>query len=294
VTPAPPEGVRRLVEGVLGAVDGWRPAGEAGATGGAKWLVRSGRRRAFVKAAAGAGQLDGLRRECAVLLALASPHLPLVYGAHVDDDDLGVLVLEDLSAASWPPPWPDDLEELVAQIRTLHAQPVPPGLVPYGTPTLRRWEAVERSADAVTRLGLFDGAWLERHLPALLAAEARAGLEGDELVHGELGSPNLCFVAGRGVVVVDWAEAGAGNGRWDLVMLGTELRYTTGGRQRLELPGVSGWVAFQAGSWALQAASPPPEWAPDGAALRSVQRELARVSLGWACEELGLPEPTGG
>jgi aminoglycoside phosphotransferase (APT) family kinase protein len=293
VIPSPPAEVRRLVEGVLGAADEWEPAGAGGYTGAEKWFVRAAGRRAFVKAAADSAQLDALRNECAVLFSLASPHLPVAYGAHVDGEDVGVLVLEDLSGAAWPPPWPDDLDELSGQVRSLHAQAVPERLKPYGTPTLGRWAAVEQAADDVVALGLLDGAWLARHLPALLEAEAGVALEGTELVHGDLGAPNLCFVPGRGAVAVDWADAGAGNGAWDLVVLGIDVRYSTGGRRRLDVPDAAGWTAFQAGSFALQAASPPPEWAPDGAALRAVQRELARVALLWACEELGLPPPAG-
>jgi aminoglycoside phosphotransferase len=294
VSAAPPEAVRRLVEGVLGRVDGWVVAGDAGSTGGGRWLVRAGERRAFVKGAADSAQLEALRNECAVLLSLASPHLPRVYGAHVDGPDLGVLVLEDLSAATWPPPWPDDLAELVAQIRTLHAQRVPERLKPYGTPTLRRWAAVERAAAEVVALGLVGEEWLTRHRPALLAAEEEIRLEGTDLVHGDLGARNLCSVPGRGAVLVDWVEAGAGNGAWDLVVLGIDVRHTTAGQRRLDLPDAAGWVAFQAGSYLLEAASPPPEWVPDGVALRAVQRELAAVALAWACEELDLPAPHGG
>lgn len=294
MTAPPPEEVRRLVEHVLEPVDEWSRAAGVGYTGATKWLVRSRGRRAFVKAAADSGELAGLRNECAVLLSLGSPHLPRVYGAHVDGPEVGVLVLEDLSAATWPPPWSDDLDGLAAEIRTLHALPVPDGLKSYATPTLRRWPAIERAPGDVLALGLFDESWLARHGDVLAAAEAEARLEGTELVHCDLGAPNLCFVAGRGVVVVDWAEAGAGNGTWDLVVLGTEVRYTTGGARRLVVPDAGPMLAFQAGSWAREAASPPPDWAVDGAGLRDIQRALARTALAWACEELGLPPPHGG
>lgn len=271
MTSPPPEPVRRLVEGVLGTVDDWAAAGEA------RWRVRAGGRRAFVKAALDAAALEGLRNECSVIFSVASPHLPRAYGAHVDADEVGVLVLEDLDADGpvWPPPWPEDIEELVAQLRSLHAQPVPERLSPYGDLGRRGWAIV--AAGAPPGHGLLAEAWLRRALPALLDAESRVRLAGDDLVHGALDERHVAWAPGRGLVAVGWADAGAGNGEWDVAALALAVRRTTAGERRLPVREAGAWAAHLAAS-----------------AVLAADRERAGAALDWACEELGLPPPDGG
>lgn len=261
MTEPPPEPARRLVEGIVGRVDAWEPV-----RGG--WRVAAGDRRAFAKAALDAGAVDGLRNECAVLLSVASPHLPVVLGAHVDGPDVGVLVLEDLTGAAWPPPWPDDLSGAVEALRSLHAQPVPERLVPFGDLARRGWAIVDVDP------ALADEAWLARALPALRDAEARVRLAGTELVHGALEAERICF-AGDRVVVVGWADAGAGNGARDLAALALAARL--GGGPALDVPDAGGWAAHLAAD-----------------ALLAGDEERARAALAWACEELELPPPPDG
>jgi len=50
------------------------------------------------------------------------------------------------------------------------------------------------------RLGLGSAAWLAHTIPALVAAEAGAPLAGEELVHGDVRSDNLCFISNRVVL----------------------------------------------------------------------------------------------
>lgn len=50
-------------------------------------------------------------------------------------------------------------------------------------------------------LGLRDEQWLERSLPELLAAIERAPLDGDDLLHFDVRSDNLCFRDGKALLV---------------------------------------------------------------------------------------------
>ena len=62
---------------------------------------------------------------------------------------------------------------------------------------------MEQEPAPFLRLGLCSAAWLVHTIPALVAAEAGAQLVGEELVHCDVRSDNLCFVGDR-VVFVDW------------------------------------------------------------------------------------------
>ena len=81
--------------------------------------------------------------------------------------------------------------------------------------SLSGWARVEREPELVLRVGLCSAAWLSHSINALMAAEAGTELAGDDLVHGDVRSDNLCFIGGQ-VVLVDRNWACRGNGIIDI------------------------------------------------------------------------------
>jgi hypothetical protein len=67
---------------------------------------------------------------------------------------------------------------------------------------LAGWAHVAQDPAAILGLRLCSAAWLSHALDTLMAAEAQARLAGDNLVHFDVRSDNLCFVGDR-VVLVD-------------------------------------------------------------------------------------------
>jgi hypothetical protein len=221
-------------------------------------------RSVFVKAAApdcppDDPLLDDLRHERIVLLTVAETAAAALVPAVLATDEVPapVLVLEDLAGATWPLPYPDDLEPLAAALGALAAVPPPPGLVPLVEKSGDEgwWERLAADPAPFLALGIVTAAWLDRALPGLVAAEAGAPLAGDDLVHGDLWWANLYF-ADRGPVVVDWGSALRGNAlldrttvAWDLVAAGRD----PGPIGFADLPR---WLALIAGNQAVQATLP--------------------------------------
>jgi hypothetical protein len=120
-----------------------------------------------------------------------------------------LLLLEDLSAACWPPPWDArQLERLLAGLREMaRSRPLPASLQGFeiDRELLAGWSRVQLDPRPFLSLGLCSQEWLERALPELLRAQAAARLAGEDLVHGDLRSDNLCF-AGDRLVLVDWSR----------------------------------------------------------------------------------------
>jgi hypothetical protein len=65
------------------------------------------------------------------------------------------------------------------------------------------WQRVSEDPAPFLGLGLTSDRWLEAALPALMGASAALRLQGDQVVHLDVRSDNLCFVP-RGAVLVDW------------------------------------------------------------------------------------------
>ena len=292
MTESSPASVGRLrshVAELLGSeVTGWRPAG-----GGWSVAVRGVARLAdgrmvFAKTGDVPDTADAIRTECAVYRMLAGPFVPRLLAA---DPAVPVLVIEDLSGATWPPPWtPDLLAGLDGLFAELAATPAPAGL-PSLAGRLRAWGAWEGvAADPAPFLaaGLVDAGWLDRCLPPLLAAQGGAATAGDRLLHLDVRSDNLCFRDGR-AVLVDWNHAVAGDPRWDRLLMLPSIQLEGGPAVReLAADADPGIVAWMAGFFASRAGLPAPEGAPR---VRGFQRAQLEIALPWAAELLGLPPP---
>src|SRR5262245_27776782 len=142
--------------------------------------------------------------------------MPGLYGL-ATVDDWSVLVLEDLSDARWPPPYPDRGVALLETVMQVGATPPPLGLRrrPEGRPFGTYWQRIAADPEPVLAHGLFSAEWLEQSQPVLDAAEARAQLAGDDFLHDDVWAANVCYTE-RGALLIDWASATIGDRRVDV------------------------------------------------------------------------------
>ena len=202
-----------------------------------------------------------------------------------------VLVLEDLSDAHWPPPWrPGDVDAVLETFAAVHATAPPRTLPPIEGVAGRLtdgWQQIADDPAPFLALGVCSREWLDDALPALLRAAAAARIGGDELIHLDVRSDNVCIRDGR-AILVDWNQACVANGDLDVAAWLPSL-YTEGGPRPDDiLPGAGEFAALLAGFFGARAGLPPPPTAPH---VRPIQLTQLRVALPWAARALGLPEP---
>lgn len=264
----------------------WAPV-QGGYSLAGRWVARfADARSVFVKVGATPETAVQLRAEYGFYALVVADYLPTLLGW--DDGDEPILLLEDLSAASWPPPWSS---ERVARVRetlaAVAATPPPPGLpaLALSRPRLASWAHVADDPRPFLALGLCSSAWLEMALPSLLAADAAAVLDGDSLVHLDVRSDNLCFVGDR-VVLVDWNFACRGNAALDVAAWLPSLAAEGGPDPMTIMPDEPALAALMSGFFAARAGLPPPAGAPR---VRAVQLSQLKTALPWAAASLGLP-----
>jgi thiamine kinase-like enzyme len=157
-----------------------------------------------------------LRREIHVYNNVSGEFMPKLV-AWEDHESAPILVLEDLSAAQWPPPWDERRVELVlAQLHAMHHTPV--SLASYAQVHGVRgsdWQAVAADPAPFLDLDLADARWLAKALPLLIRYEARCSTDGESLPHLDIRSDNIC-VTERRAIFVDWNHACVSNPVLDL------------------------------------------------------------------------------
>ena len=206
-----------------------------------------------------------------------------------EDADHPLLVLEDLREARWPPPWePGDVERVLATLERVWALPTD------GVPSPERlegmfngWQTIAADPRGFLALGIASEEWLVRCLPTLVEAERSATFEGDDFIHMDVRSDNMCFDGDR-VVLVDWNWAIRGSRRFDLSGWLPSLRLEGGPLPEEIAPGLGDLAGYISGYFAKNAHLSPPPTAPH---VRKFQLRQLRISLPWACRELGLPQP---
>jgi len=231
-----------------------------------------------------------IRTECAIYPLIDGPFVPHLLAA---DPAVPVLVIEDLSAATWPPPWtPPLLAGLENLFLRLTATVADPRLPTLGE-RLREWGAWERVAvepNPLLASGAVGAAWLDKHLQELLEAQKGASVEGDRLLHLDVRSDNLCFRDG-GALLVDWNHAVRGDPRWDRLLMLQTIELEGGPRAEAQAPDADpAIITWLAGFFAARVGLPPPEGAPP---VRGFQRAQLDVVLPWACRLLDIRPPTG-
>lgn len=256
----------------------------------AHWrVVLADGRTAFVKHALTADAVGWLRDERRVYESVHGSFMPAYFGAY-DDAGTTLLVIEDLSRAVWPPPWSADrIEAVLASLDALHGSTPPASLESLETmrESLVGWGIVAADPEPLLGTCLCSRVWLDAALPELVRAGETAELAGDELLHLDVRSDNLCFVDTR-TVLVDWNLACLGNGRFDVAFWLPSLKLEGGPEPWAVLPGAGALATAVAGFFAARAGLPPPAGAPT---VREFQRAQAAVALPWAARELGLPPP---
>jgi SAM-dependent methyltransferase len=245
---------------------------------------------AFAKFGSTPSTAHGLRAEAAVYARITGRFMPRFLGYH-EHPQRPLLLLEDLSAASWPPPWRvGDVARLLETLNEVAATPIARGVLPDLEADRGRvagWLNVEREPGPFLSLGLCSEAWLSEALPSLLLAQDLALLAGSELVHGDLRSDNLCFLPER-VVLVDWNCAQRGNAAFDRAALAPSLRLEGGPLPDELVHGDGALAALICGFFAANAGLRP---IPDAPMVRWIQLRQLRIALPWAARALGLPPP---
>lgn len=265
-----------------------RPIVGRGYTNNRRWVAElASGTSVFVKQAADETTADWLRREHQVYQSLSGDFMPRVIA--FSNDELPLLVLEDLSDATWPPPW--ELHTVKAVLRglaELAAHPPVPGLGSFTDRyKMGSWSEVAADPGPFLSLGMCSPAWLDRALPVLLEAAEGVRLTGDNVVHLDVRSDNLC-VRGDRVVLVDWNLAACGSAEVDLAFWLPSL-HAEGGPPPEEVASIDpALVAFVAGFFAARAGLPEIPTAPH---VRRVQRAQLAVALPWAIRVLRLDEP---
>jgi hypothetical protein len=256
----------------------------------AHWCVTlADGRMAFVKHALTEDAAGWLRKERLLYESVWGPFMPSYLGAH-DDGGTMLLVIEDLSGAEWPPPWsPRRIDAVLASLDEVHAARPPAGIefLQAEREIVVGWGVIAADPEPLLATKLCSLAWLEEALPALLRASEAAELCGDELLHFDVRSDNLCFVDRR-AILVDWNLACVGNGRFDIAFWLPSLRLEGGPEPQEVLPDASTLAAAVAGFFAARAGLVAPQGAPT---VRAFQRAQAAVALPWAARELGLAPP---
>jgi len=292
----PSERLKETIAGLFGqSPTQWRRV-ERGYAANERWVVEfSNGRTAFLKVGnddelPGLSQTTarGLRQEHAVYSALESPFVPKMLD-WVDGDGLTILVLEDLSRAHWPPPWnASSVESVLEALSALRLTRL------LGLPLLQHefggdWAKIGSDPAPFLGLGLCSEHWLRQALPTLIEQAAVAPLKGNELVHCDIRSDNLCLVDGK-AVVIDWNWAAVGNGNFDVAFWLPSLHAEGGPPPDTILPGQSELAALASGFFAARAGLPIIPALPR---VREVQLQQLRTALPWAVRALELPPLDG-
>lgn len=268
----------------------WEPVIGGGYTRQAKWRVRFAYgSTAFVKATHEEPYASALRREVSVYRSVDGPFLPRLVGA-LDDGALVVLAVEDLGRAHWPPPYPDDVRPLFEALEAVADTPIPGGLRAWSL-AKPNWRKVAEDPAPFLALGLCSDSWLEQVVECFVRAESRVSWAGNDFVHYDIYSGNVCFVGPR-ALLVDWDTAGRGN-RWlDVAFALLNVRVEGGRLPDVGLPQDGDYAALLSGHFAVEAPAVLPDWAA-GSSLRVDMIGDLHHALEWAADSLGLPRPDG-
>lgn len=286
--PRPAPDIVARVERLLGwSPETWRPV-HGGYTPAARYAVAAGRRSGFVKIATTPITVGQINREIVSYAGISGRFVPEMLAAEADPET-PILIIEDLSAATWPPPWDERTVGMVLDtIAEMHATP---STLAHGGLLMGReagWPTVAADPTAFLSLGLVSADWLDRALPALVTAEAACVFRGEALTHLDLRSDNLCITP-EGVKLIDWAEACRSAADVDLGFLLPSLAYEGGPLPDTVQPARPDIAAAVSGFFAARAGLPNIPRAPF---VRRVQREQLTTALPWAIRALDLPPAT--
>ncbi|MCG8918551.1 phosphotransferase [Actinokineospora sp. PR83] len=255
-----------------------------------RWVVRTGAgHSAFVKVAREPLTASWLRAEHAVYSRLSAAFLPELLGWD-DDGAEPLLVLEDLTGATWPPPWTrDSVDAVLDTLDEVHATPLDLPKIDTDHQAADGWPVVAEDPGPFLSLGLCSPAWLDRALPVLLEAATPEALTGTATLHLDVRSDNLCLRGGA-AVLFDWNHAALGDPQVDVAFWLPSLHAEGGPRPEDVLDLDPAMPAIATGFYAARAGLPVIPTAPR---VRVVQRTQVGTALPWAARVLDLPPPDG-
>lgn len=210
--------------------------------------------------------------------------------AFEDDGEYVIEAIEDLSSASWPPPYPDDTRSLFAALQELSAHNAPPGLRDLAVPSETNWEALGAGREWIANLAVCSNRWLDASIGLLIDAEQAFDPSGDQLVHNDLWSGNLAFVGSR-CVFIDWAEAHRGSASVDMGFAMLSLRSDGARTTTPRFEGDAAFVSWWSASLASRLTQGVEPWL-DPTINQGLHQDLYFALL-WAAELLELPSPEG-
>lgn len=206
-----------------------------------------------------------------------------------EDGERPLLLLEDLAHAHWPPPWesgePERVREALQLVWDLDAGELPDAS--RVGDMFSGWNEVTEDPEGFLSLGLVSADWLEECLPVLREAAEACVFGGEDFLHMDVRSDNLCLLTDR-VVFVDWNWAVRGPRELDLACWLPSLRLEGGPLPEEIERGLGSYASGISAYFGTSAHLPPPDGAPT---VRRFQLRQLRISLPWACRELGLPQP---
>jgi phosphotransferase family enzyme len=272
---------------------GWTPRRwrrvHGGYTPTARFVAIGDSDSAFVKVATAPITVDMLHREIAVYRSVTASFVPRLIATD-DDPDVPILVIEDLSAAIWPPPWTSQLvQHVLTAIEAMHATETTLRLGSLLDARDEGWPKIAENPALFLSLGLVSDRWLQASLPSLVKAERSCELTGGALTHLDLRSDNLCITR-EGVKFIDWTEACRSSPRVDVGFFLPSLGYEGGPLPETILPDAPDLAALISGFFGLRAGLPD---IPGSPFVRRVQREQLSTALPWAIRALGLPPADG-
>ncbi|TDW96372.1 phosphotransferase family enzyme [Dinghuibacter silviterrae] len=286
----PPQYLLDIVEDMVGKKSTRWTVPDCGLSAALRYSVQfEDNSRVFVKAATDDDTEEWLRTEHFVLSSLRESFIPHVIG-WVDTPP--VLISQDLSHAYWPAShggttWrAGDMELLLDGLKVLSSVPAPPGLQELQNRKTSIWSRIAGDPEALLRLKICPESWLEQSIDALIKAEVSLDVTGEQLVHGDVRSDNICFLDGQ-IVFVDWSHASRGYGRHDLATLLPTLHLEGGPAPYLVMPDGGGEAAMGCAGhiYRLSADRQMPDW------LKNVFKRLIAIELQWAAQCLELDAP---
>jgi hypothetical protein len=282
--------MREELSAILGPIDDIAPVAR-GYTNNERAIVRfRDGSSVFAKHAVDDLTADWLRTERRMYETLASLDCVPRLVAWIEGER-PLLVIEDLSDATWPPPWDRaQVDAVVSSLGQLAGFQLPDGLqlLEDGEKPDDGWQRIMSDPREFLSLGLCDRGWLERNGPVLASASAAAPLAGPSLLHGDVRSDNLCFRDGS-ALLIDWNGVCIGNPVFDVAFFLPSLESEGGPAPEEVLPDCPPeLVAFVSGFFASRAGQPLLPHAP---LVRQVQASQLKTALPWAARSLGIAEP---
>ena len=282
--------VARIAELLGSPVVDRRPA-TGGYTPAERWVVElADGRSAFAKTAVNDLTALWLRNEYRMYSELRAPFMAELLG-WADEDGLPMLLLENLSGCTWPPPWSDArIGSALAMLEQVAATPPPAWLQSSSEAAwiVDGWARVAEDPGPLLSTGIVSASWLDDALPVLLDVDNPAVIGGDQLCHFDVRSDNMCFRADGSAVLVDWNLAEIGNARLDVAFWLPSLALEGGPTPESVLPDASVEAAVVAGFFASRCGLPR---IPDAPTVRDFQKRQLSQALPWACRVLALPLP---